>query len=204
LLLNGFFVVARLPLITRSTTYNTLRYAKNNDMKRFHLLLCRILSITLLAISMPSIAATATPLAQVQVYSPAREQVVTEFPSTDEVRKEASEWLKSITELSAKLKATLPTDGIILKVPLQPALPLHNKWVQGATKEIYLLIPASSPPSLLIFTEEGQTYLFHFKHNLAPFLKKHHLQKYIKKSPSNTSSEQEDELLTVTLPHLFP
>ncbi|WP_248928217.1 hypothetical protein [Paenibacillus hamazuiensis] len=123
----------------------------------------------------------------VQVFDVTQGKVVAALPNTPEIQQEARQWINAIKGFAAQIKGE-PKDGLVLRIELaEPAL-LPPEISREPASEVFVIIHADPrrPAQLLLFTKKGQPLLVDTQAELTPFLRKHDLLKYLKKSPSST------------------
>jgi hypothetical protein len=123
---------------------------------------------------------------KVEVFDVAQGKIVATFPNSEEIQKEVQAWLHSISGMAAQAKID-PKHGIVLKIPVQPAIHVNNQWFKDDVVEVFIPVsPANlQKPLLLLFTSDNKPLMFHFTQDIRPFLDKYGISDLLKKGQSN-------------------
>lgn len=130
-------------------------------MSRLWLSLCLVL--ILLAIPYPVRQASAPPAHEVEVFDVKKGSVVRKLEPTDAIRREAERILASISGQAPLFRAD-PEDGRIIRIPLAPPVEVTIPGFHALTTEMFVFIPESKQPYVLLFSEENDPRLFAFSH----------------------------------------
>jgi hypothetical protein len=121
--------------------------------------------------------------APVQVFDVQKERVLTTRPNSSIFRQQVERWIRAAQHLSGR--ARLEADaGIVVRIPLQPPLPVRHSWLSIDVTEVYLFIDPKEKenPHLLLFSREGKPYVIDISENPDHFLKEHGLLRYVQDS----------------------
>lgn len=105
-----------------------------------------------------------------EVFDIRLDHVTKTMPVTPAIQKEAESYLQTITGLSPKL-SPIPKEGRVIKVPLEPAVPVQNQWIDAVINEVIIIIGKHEPPALLVFDDENKAYFFYFNKDIGQLLR---------------------------------
>jgi hypothetical protein len=93
-------------------------------------------------------------------------KVIRRVQSTPLVQKEVKGYLNGITGMYIKVKA-FPEKGHILKIPMEPAVKVHSKWLKAyginLVDEVFILFPEEGTPYLLVLDEKKRPLFYNFE-----------------------------------------
>lgn len=107
----------------------------------------------------------------IEVFDVKQGKVIKHIANTKEIQEEVKICIHKITGLSGQLSVD-PKDGLIYHIPVEPPVMLNNQWLNVQVNEVYLIVPLTQKPQLLLFDEENKPYLVDFDHDLRSFLEK--------------------------------
>lgn len=96
----------------------------------------------------------------VEIFDPKQDKVVKAVQSNPEIQKMVTEWITNIDSIGRNDPAT--DDGYAVKIPLDPAVEVHNRMLNAKVSEVYIIIPKKEPPAFLIFETESRLMSYHF------------------------------------------
>lgn len=111
------------------------------------------------------------PLKPVQVFDVAAGKVVKTIPNDSEFQQFAQTWLDSITGLAPQVTSD-KSCSYVFRVPLSKAATIKVNEISVVSDDLFLFYCKDKPPILLVFDEKRRPYLFLFKADITPFLKK--------------------------------
>lgn len=142
---------------------------------RFPRLITLLLSAFLLnGIFGTAVTAASSPeqmLRPVQVFDVAAGKVVKTIPNDSTFQKMASEWTSSVTGLAPQV-TTDQACSYVYRVPLAKPVTISSGHLSVTTSDLFLFYCKEQPPVLLAFDDQRKPYLFLFKADIAPFIKK--------------------------------
>ncbi|MFP7484528.1 hypothetical protein SFC65_10215 [Priestia filamentosa] len=100
----------------------------------------------------------------VEVFDLTQSKVVKITPTNKVLQKEAEKSIRSITLLSKKV-SPLPRKGALVRIPLDPAVSIKNKWMDDLVDEVIIIFGEREKPLLMVFTDENRTLFFEFNYN---------------------------------------
>ncbi|RIX53541.1 hypothetical protein D3P08_08875 [Paenibacillus nanensis] len=111
------------------------------------------------------------PLRPVQVFDVEAGKVVKTIPNDAAFQKMAASWTKSITGLAPQLSPDQAC-SYVYRVPLAKPATVKAGHISVTTSDLFLFYCKEQPPVLLAFDAERRPFLFLFKADIAPFIKK--------------------------------
>ena len=117
--------------------------------------------IFLFIMIMHSIAISAEGFKYVEIFDPKQEEVVKLVQINTEIHKKVASWIKDVDHIYGKSNP-LTDDGYAIRIPLDPGVKVHGKWVKTIVHEVYIIIPESEPPFFMIFENEDKLLCFPF------------------------------------------
>jgi hypothetical protein len=82
-----------------------------------------------------------------------------------EIQSMVTKWITNIDGIYGKLDPTTD-DGYAVRVPLDPAVDVHNKCLNAVVGEVYIIIPEKELPFYMIFEDENKLTCFLFNGNI--------------------------------------
>lgn len=110
-------------------------------------------------------------LRPVQVFDVAASKVVSTIPNDMEFQKMAASWTESITGLAPQVSAD-QSCSYVYRVPLAKPAAIVSGEINVSTSDLFLFYCKDEAPMLLVFDEQRKPYLFLFKADIGPFIKK--------------------------------
>ncbi|RJX38491.1 hypothetical protein D3P09_20825 [Paenibacillus pinisoli] len=144
------------------------------------LLLLAFAAIILFASAVPAVSAAPakgsatspdTELRPVQVFDVAAGRVVSTLPNDKKFQKMALSWTESVTRLAPQMTAG-QSCSYVYRVPLAKPATVQSGDVKISTSDLFLFYCKGEEPMLLVFDERRKPYLFLFKADIEPFIKK--------------------------------
>ncbi|MBM7703938.1 hypothetical protein [Metabacillus iocasae] len=127
------------------------------------------ISIALLLMLFISSAAEAqTP--KVEVFNIDKGKVEKSVTMTPVLQDEAQKSVKSMTGIFKKV-SPIPKTGYLVKVPLDPAVPVKATGIDVLTSEVIIVISEEQKPILMIFDNENRAFFFEFSHDITKLKK---------------------------------
>lgn len=121
--------------------------------------------------SEPSQSAAETVLKPVQVFDVAAGKVIKTIPNDAEFQTLAASWISSITGPAPQI-TTDDSCSYVYRVPLQKSVSIKVNDITVGFDDLFLFYCKDKPPLLLVFDEKRRPYLFLFKADINPFIKK--------------------------------
>lgn len=90
-----------------------------------------------------------------------KNKIIKTVPTNPKIQLETRKIVKEIDNVVKKLNP-IPDKGYMVKIPLEPSLPLENQWVNALIDEVIIIIPEDEKPYLLLF-DENKPYFFTFE-----------------------------------------
>jgi hypothetical protein len=128
-----------------------------------------ILSVMIAGASAGSSVQAAQPK-DVQVFDIAQGKIMKRVNNSAEIRKEVEKSLQSIHELVVKFRVE-PKDGVVLRIPMEPSVKVDNQWFHDSVDEVFIIIPRSEKPFMLLFNADKKPIILKFKHPVQQLLK---------------------------------
>lgn len=133
-----------------------------------------LLLAALLLLGLSGATAFATELPQlnpIQVFDVAAGKVVKSVPNDSGFQKMAGEWISTVTGLAPQI-TTDQSCGYVYRVPLAKPGTITTGTITVTASDLFLFYCKDKPPMMLAFDEQRKPYLFLFKADIAPFVKK--------------------------------
>lgn len=111
----------------------------------------------------------ATDLSNVEIFDVKREKVIKIVPNTEGIQVEVRKCLKKINNITKRLNP-IPTDGQIIKIPVQPSIMINNQWMNSLVDEVKIILPTNDKPLFMIFDDENKPYFFETEYDLTNLL----------------------------------
>ncbi|KAB2331833.1 hypothetical protein [Bacillus mesophilum] len=126
-----------------------------------------VLLFFLFAIAIPMYTSAATPAKNVEIYNIKKREVTSIITPNEKIQKEAEKMIKQITGVYKKLDP-LPKEGYMVKIPLEPSVPVKNQWLNGYVDELIIIIPNEQTSHILVFDDENNPHFFTCKNDQQP------------------------------------
>jgi hypothetical protein len=135
---------------------------------------CKLGLILILSVMMAG-AAAGSPVQgaepkDVQVFDIAQGKIVKRVKNSPKIREEVKKSLQSIHELEVKFRVE-PKDGVVLRIPMEPSVHVDNQWFHDNANEVFIIVPRSEKPLMLLFTNDKKPIILKFKHPVQTLLK---------------------------------
>jgi hypothetical protein len=95
----------------------------------------------------------------IEIYDIEQETVIKTVMVTPFIQKDSDKVLQGISNIYKKFNP-IPEKGLLVKVPLDPALHVTNQWVNTLVDELIIFYPEDDEPFILIYDDENSTYFF--------------------------------------------
>lgn len=119
-----------------------------------------LILICFMGVLQPTVPAGAKETECVEIFDPKQNKVVKEVELTQEIEKLVTDWLAHLNGVYAKVDP-MPEDGYVVRVPVEPAAALRNRWLHEDVHEVFIVIPAHEPPFYVIAGDDSLCcYLF--------------------------------------------
>ncbi|MFF2887537.1 hypothetical protein [Paenibacillus sp. NPDC057967] len=144
------------------------------------LLLMALAAIILLTFAAPAASAAASSgiatspeaeLRPIQVFDVAAGRVVSTLPNDKKFQKMALSWTESVTGLAPQMTAG-QNCSYVYRVPLAKPATVASGDIKISTSDLFLFYCKDEAPMLLVFDERRKPFLFLFKEDIGPFIKK--------------------------------
>lgn len=96
-----------------------------------------------------------------EIFDPKQNKVVKAVQMNPEIHAMVSGWIANIDGIYSRLNP-VTDDGYAVKIPLEPAVDVHSKWISAAVSEVYIIIPEADPPFYLIFDDGKKATCYPF------------------------------------------
>ena len=96
-----------------------------------------------------------------EIFDPEQNKVLREIPMDEEIQNMIVDWVNNIEDICLEM-SPITDDGYAVRFPCKSSIQVENKWLNASIKEVYLIIPESKSPSLIIFGDEGNPLCFSF------------------------------------------
>lgn len=101
-----------------------------------------------------------------EIFDPKQNKVVKVVQLNAEIHNMVTSWLNDIDGIYGKFDP-ISDDGYAIRIPLDPAVRVQNKWVNTLVNEIYIIIPEKNPPFFIIFEDENKLLCFPFNGDIS-------------------------------------
>lgn len=106
---------------------------------------------------------------QIQIIDIKKGIVIKNVQKNPDLQQEVETFLEGITGIYVKFNP-YPTNGFVIKVPLEPNVTVKNQWFNDLVDEVMIIFPIQEEPYLLVFDNENQHHFFKFQGNTSKFL----------------------------------
>ncbi|MCJ7690085.1 MAG: hypothetical protein MUO60_12285 [Clostridiaceae bacterium] len=96
-----------------------------------------------------------------EIFDPVQNKVVKKVQMNSEIQNIVVCSIKDVNGLYDKSNP-ITDDGYAIRIPLDPAVKVHGKWLNTVASEVYILIPKNDPPFFLIFEDIDKLSCFPF------------------------------------------
>jgi hypothetical protein len=126
-----------------------------------------IVILIMVAIFSTNVHAKTNP--HIEIIDVSKGEIVEKVPLSPKLQNYVEKFLKGISGVYKKMNP-VPSEGHIVKVPLEPNVALNNQWLNTIVDEVILIFTGSESPYLCVFDDENRTYFFTFKGETNEFL----------------------------------
>ncbi|WP_110114430.1 hypothetical protein [Bacillus sp. CGMCC 1.16541] len=102
---------------------------------------------------------------KVEVFNIEKGKVEKSVAMTPTLQAEAQKSVKSMTGIFKKV-SPIPKTGYLVKVPLDPAIPVKATGIDVLTSEVIIVISKDQEPILMVFDNENRSFFFEFSHDV--------------------------------------
>ncbi|MED3573086.1 hypothetical protein [Cytobacillus praedii] len=95
----------------------------------------------------------------IEIYNIEQETVIKTITVNPFIQKDSDKILQEIGGIYKKFNP-LPEKGLLVKIPLDPAIHVANQWVNTLVDELIIFYPEEDEPFILIYDDENSTYFF--------------------------------------------
>ena len=117
--------------------------------------------IFLVIISLHSTVVSAKDFKHVQIFDPKQNKVVKAVQVNEDINNMVVSWVNGIHGVYGK-NDPVKDDGYAVKIPLDPSIKVQTKSLIAIVDEVYVIIPKSNPPFLMIFENKDKLTCFPF------------------------------------------
>jgi hypothetical protein len=117
--------------------------------------------LSFLVISLHSLPISAQDINYVEIFDPKQNKVIKVVQLNPEIQNMVAGWITNIAGMCGKLDP-ITDDGYAVRVPLNPAVNVHSKWLNAVVREVYIIIPEIDPPFYMIFEDENKLMCYTF------------------------------------------
>jgi hypothetical protein len=107
----------------------------------------------------------------IEIFDISKESVIKKVLTDKFVQKEAENCLKAITNIYPRYNP-IPDNGIIIKIPLKPAVEVKNDWIDDKVDELNIIYSKENEPILMVFENNKTPVFFEFQYDTIRLLKK--------------------------------
>ncbi|MDF2883569.1 MAG: hypothetical protein K0R54_4126 [Clostridiaceae bacterium] len=97
-----------------------------------------------------------------EIFDPKQDKVIKVVQINPEIYNMAKSWIMNINDIYGKVEP-LTDDGYAVKIPFDPAVEVHGKYLNTIVKEVYLIVPENDPPFFMAFEDADKLLCFPFK-----------------------------------------
>ncbi|MBS4208662.1 hypothetical protein [Bacillus sp. FJAT-50079] len=108
---------------------------------------------------------------QVEIFNINNGKIEKNVPLNEDIQQEAGNLINGITDVYRRMEP-IPNKGMMIKVPLQPAVLVENSLFHDLVDEVIIIIPPKEDPYLMMFDNENKPHFFTFKGKVDPILLK--------------------------------
>lgn len=95
----------------------------------------------------------------IQIYDIDQEMVIKTITITPFIRKDSEKILQGVNDIYKKFNP-LPDKGLLVNIPLDPAIQVKNQWINTLVDEMIIFYPEEEEPFILVYDDENNTYFF--------------------------------------------
>lgn len=124
-----------------------------------------LLVISLLIIFIHTTVIHAKQFKYAEIFDPRQEKVVKVIQLNTEIHNIVAKWVREVDGIYTK-NNPVTDDGYAIRIPLDPAVKVQNKYLNALVNEIYIIVPENEPPFFMIFESEDKLSCFPFNGDL--------------------------------------
>jgi len=98
----------------------------------------------------------------VEIFDPKQNRVVKVVEVSPQIQNIVENWVANIQGIVGKFDP-ITDDGYAVRVPLDPSVKVHSRWMNARVHEVYIIIPEKASPFLAIFVKENKLIYYIFK-----------------------------------------
>ncbi len=118
--------------------------------------------ILLFIMIMHSMVINAEEFKYAEIFDPKQDKVVKVVQINKKIHDMVGNWIKDVDGIYGK-NNPLTDDGYAIRIPLEPVVKVHGKFLRTNVQEVYIIIPENQPPFFIIFENENKLLCFPFK-----------------------------------------
>lgn len=96
---------------------------------------------------------------QIEIFDIEKGAVIKTVPPNPIFQTESAKILKNIKDIYKKVNP-IPKKGLMAKIPLNPMIPVQNKWLHSLVDEVIIFFPEDEEPYIMTFDDENNYYFF--------------------------------------------
>ncbi len=96
---------------------------------------------------------------QIEIFDIEKGTVIKTVPLNLIFQTESAKILNSIKDIYKKVNP-IPNKGLMVKIPLNPMIPVQNQWLTSHVDEIIIFLPEDEEPYIMTFDDENNVYFF--------------------------------------------
>lgn len=75
------------------------------------------------------------------------------------IQKSSEKTLQGISDIYKRFNP-IPKRGLMVKIPLDPAIQVSNQWINTVVDELIIFFPEEEEPFIMVYDDENNTYFF--------------------------------------------
>lgn len=120
-----------------------------------------VVLLSFLVVFLHSLHVSAQDTNYIEIFDPKQNKVVKVIQLNPEIQNMVAGWIPNINGMCGKLDP-ITDDGYAIRIPLNPAVNVHSKWLNAVVREVYIIIPEKDRPFYMIFEDEKKLLCFQF------------------------------------------
>lgn len=96
---------------------------------------------------------------QIEIFDIEKGTILKAVPSNDLFQLEAANILKDIKDIYKKINP-IPQKGMMVKIPVNPMIPIQNQWMNSLIDEVIIFFPEGDEPYIMTYDDENNFYFF--------------------------------------------
>lgn len=97
----------------------------------------------------------------IEIFDPQENKVIEKIEVTEEINDMVVNWIEKIEQVHPSINP-IKDDGYAIKLPLNSAIEVKNKWLNATVGEVYLVVPKEDPAFFVIFENKNKPMFFLF------------------------------------------